>query len=36
VEHLKKLQKLGAEGAIIGKALYTGDIKLKQSLEELS
>ncbi len=36
VEHLKKLQKLGVEGAIIGKALYTGDIKLKQSLEELA
>jgi phosphoribosylformimino-5-aminoimidazole carboxamide ribotide isomerase len=36
LNHLKMLQKLGAEGAIIGKALYTGDIKLKQAISELS
>jgi len=30
--HLKMLKSLGAEGAIIGKALYTGDINLKQAL----
>ncbi len=30
--HLVKLKKLGVEGAIIGKALYTGDIDLKQAL----
>ena len=30
--HLRMLKKLGAEGAIIGKALYTGDINLKQAL----
>jgi len=34
LEHLKTLQKLGAEGAIIGKALYTGDIDYKKALEE--
>jgi phosphoribosylformimino-5-aminoimidazole carboxamide ribotide isomerase len=34
--HLKILQKLGAEGAIVGKAIYTGDIKLKQAMEEIS
>jgi phosphoribosylformimino-5-aminoimidazole carboxamide ribotide isomerase len=34
--HLKKLKTLGVEGAIIGKALYTGDIKLKQCLEEIN
>lgn len=34
--HLKILHKIGAEGAIVGKALYTGDIKLKQALEEIS
>jgi len=34
--HLKILHKVGAEGAIVGKALYTGDIKLKQALEEIS
>jgi phosphoribosylformimino-5-aminoimidazole carboxamide ribotide isomerase len=32
VEHLKVLKKIGAEGAIIGKALYTGDIDLKKAL----
>jgi len=36
LKHLKMLQSLKAEGAIIGKALYTGDIKLKQAIEELS
>jgi phosphoribosylformimino-5-aminoimidazole carboxamide ribotide isomerase len=30
--HLKMLKQLGAEGAIIGKALYTKDIDLKQAL----
>jgi phosphoribosylformimino-5-aminoimidazole carboxamide ribotide isomerase len=33
LEDLKVLGKIGAEGAIIGKALYTGDIGLKQALE---
>jgi phosphoribosylformimino-5-aminoimidazole carboxamide ribotide isomerase len=33
VQHLKMLKQLGAEGAIIGKALYTGDIDLKQALK---
>jgi phosphoribosylformimino-5-aminoimidazole carboxamide ribotide isomerase len=31
--HLKVLRKLGAEGAIIGRALYTGDINLTQALQ---
>lgn len=35
VDHLKVLKKLGVEGAIIGRALYTGDIKLKQALETI-
>ncbi|UCD53913.1 MAG: 1-(5-phosphoribosyl)-5-((5-phosphoribosylamino)methylideneamino)imidazole-4-carboxamide isomerase, partial [Dehalococcoidia bacterium] len=30
--HIKMLKQLGVEGAIIGKALYTGDIKLKQAI----
>jgi phosphoribosylformimino-5-aminoimidazole carboxamide ribotide isomerase len=34
--HLKILSKVGAAGAIIGKALYTGDINLKQALKEMS
>jgi phosphoribosylformimino-5-aminoimidazole carboxamide ribotide isomerase len=32
LNHLNILKTLGAEGAIIGKALYTGDIDLKQAL----
>jgi phosphoribosylformimino-5-aminoimidazole carboxamide ribotide isomerase len=32
LNHLQMLKKLGTEGAIIGKALYTGDINLKQAL----
>ena len=36
VLHLKMLKQLGAEGAIIGKALYTGDINLKEALNELN
>ncbi len=33
IENLKVLKKIGVEGAIIGKALYTGDIDLKEALE---
>jgi phosphoribosylformimino-5-aminoimidazole carboxamide ribotide isomerase len=33
--HLKVLKQLGAEGAIVGKALYTGDINLKQVLDNI-
>ncbi|MFC2003603.1 HisA/HisF-related TIM barrel protein, partial [Chloroflexota bacterium] len=32
LNHLKVLKKLGVEGAIVGKALYTGNINLKQAL----
>jgi phosphoribosylformimino-5-aminoimidazole carboxamide ribotide isomerase len=32
IAHLKMLKEIGAEGAIIGKALYTGDINLKEAL----
>jgi phosphoribosylformimino-5-aminoimidazole carboxamide ribotide isomerase len=35
LNHLKMLKKLGAEGAIVGKAIYTGDINLKQALSEI-
>lgn len=35
VTHLKMLKKLGAEGAIIGRAIYTGDIDLKQALVDI-
>jgi len=30
--HLRKLGELGVEGAIVGKALYTGDIDLREAL----
>ncbi len=33
LEHLQRLKQLGVEGAIIGKALYTGDIELKEAVE---
>ncbi len=36
LNHLKMLQKLGVEGAIVGKALYTGDINLKQAIAAMS
>ncbi len=36
MSHLKMLHKLGAEGAIVGRALYTGDINLKKALYEMS
>ncbi len=32
LDQLKRLSQLGVEGAIIGTALYTGDINLKQAL----
>jgi len=35
IEHLVRLAKAGAEGAIVGQALYTGDIDLRQALEAL-
>lgn len=35
LNHLIMLKKLGVEGAIIGRALYVGDIKLKQAISEI-
>lgn len=35
IEHLIRLAEVGVEGAIIGRALYTGDIDLKQALDTL-
>jgi phosphoribosylformimino-5-aminoimidazole carboxamide ribotide isomerase len=32
LEHLRRLKALGVEGAIIGKALYTGDIDLGEAI----
>jgi len=36
INHLKRLKSLGVEAAIVGKALYTGDINLKQALVAVS
>lgn len=36
LNHLRVLKKLGVEGAIVGRAIYTGDIDLKKALDELS
>lgn len=36
VDHLHDLANTGAEGAIVGKALYTGDIDLAAALAQLS
>jgi phosphoribosylformimino-5-aminoimidazole carboxamide ribotide isomerase len=36
LNHLKMLKSLGAEGAIVGTALYTGDINLKKALDAVS
>ena len=32
IAHLQKLRELGVEGAVIGKAIYTGNINLKEAL----
>ena len=32
IEHLIKLAQLGVEGAIVGRALYTGDVDLREAL----
>ena len=32
LEHLRRLKELGVEGAIVGKALYTGDINLGEAI----
>jgi phosphoribosylformimino-5-aminoimidazole carboxamide ribotide isomerase len=36
LSHLKILKKLGVEGAIVGKALYSGNISLKKALAAVS
>jgi phosphoribosylformimino-5-aminoimidazole carboxamide ribotide isomerase len=32
VDHLRKLKEINVEGAIVGKALYTGDVDLREAL----
>ena len=33
IEHLKSLRELGVEGAIVGRALYTGDVNLREAIQ---
>jgi phosphoribosylformimino-5-aminoimidazole carboxamide ribotide isomerase len=35
-EHLRRLEELGVEGAVIGKALYTGDINLGEAITKFA
>ena len=35
LEHLQRLRELGVDGAIIGKALYTGDIDLREAIASM-
>jgi len=35
LEHLRQLAEIGVEAAIVGKALYTGDIRLAEAIEIL-
>ena len=35
LEHLQRLKELGVEGAIIGRALYTGDIDLQEAISSI-
>ncbi len=34
IEHMRRLADLGAEGAIVGTAAYTGDVDMRQAVEE--
>ncbi|MFO8011469.1 MAG: 1-(5-phosphoribosyl)-5-[(5-phosphoribosylamino)methylideneamino]imidazole-4-carboxamide isomerase [Dehalococcoidia bacterium] len=36
VEHIERLAGLGVEGAIVGRALYTGDIDLREALRAIA
>lgn len=35
LDHLRRLKELGVEGAIVGKALYTGAINLREAIDSL-
>ena len=36
VAHLERLARIGVEAAIVGKAMYTGDVDLAQAIEAVS
>ena len=33
IEHLRSLRDLGVEGALVGRALYTGDVNLREAIQ---
>ena len=35
IEQLKRMSLEGVEATIVGRALYTGDIQLRQAIDEL-
>jgi phosphoribosylformimino-5-aminoimidazole carboxamide ribotide isomerase len=35
ISHLQKLAELGVDGAVVGRAIYTGDIDLKEALSSI-
>ena len=34
IDHLRRLSSMGVEGAIVGTAAYTGDIDMREAIEE--
>ncbi|MDY6892860.1 MAG: 1-(5-phosphoribosyl)-5-[(5-phosphoribosylamino)methylideneamino]imidazole-4-carboxamide isomerase [Chloroflexota bacterium] len=36
IEHLVRLATIGVEGAIVGRAIYTGDVNLKEAVDSMS
>ena len=36
VEHLRRLADVGVGGAVVGKALYTGDVDLREAVGVIS
>lgn len=36
IEHLTKLAELGVEGAIVGRAIYTGDVDFKEAVRSIT
>ena len=36
MEHLERLAEIGVEAAIVGRAIYTGDIDLREAIAAIS
>jgi phosphoribosylformimino-5-aminoimidazole carboxamide ribotide isomerase len=35
IKHLTRLAELGVEGAIVGRAIYTGDVNLEEAIKAI-